>query len=352
MGDVFDTVVGQPEAVTQLRAAAALPVHAYLLVGPAGAGARAAATAFTAALLCAQGGDGTCRDCRLVLAGEHPDVQVFAPSGAFLSIRDDVPEIIRLAVRSPVEGTRKVLVLTELHRIQTAGPALLKTIEEPPASTVFVILADAVVPELVTIASRCVRIDLPSLTVDALDAQLQAEGAEPGPAREAAEAAGGSADRARLLLADPRVAARRAAWVQVPVRLDGTGAAVAVVVEELLGLVEGAADALKATQKEEVAELDRRAAAYGERGAGRKALADRQRRELRRHRADELRFGLATLAGRYRDELVRGGGTDARAAAMAAAVDATSEAAEALVHNPNETLLLQALLLRLPPLVA
>ena len=40
MGDVFDTVVGQPEAVAQLRAAAALPVHAYLLVGPAGAGAR------------------------------------------------------------------------------------------------------------------------------------------------------------------------------------------------------------------------------------------------------------------------------------------------------------------------
>ena len=88
-----------------------------------------------------------------------------------------------------------------------------------------------------------------------------------------------------------------------------------------------------------MAELDRRAAAYGERGAGRKALADRQRRELRRHRADELRFGLATLAGRYRDELVRGGGTDAGAAAVAAAVDATSEAAEALVHNPNETLL-------------
>lgn len=350
MSDVFDAVVGQPEAVAQLRAAAASPVHAYLLVGPPGAGSRAAAVAFTAALLCADGGDGTCRDCRLVSAGEHPDVQVFAPSGAFLSIRDDVPEIIRLAVRSPLEGARKVLVLTEFHRIREAGPALLKTIEEPPESTVFVILADSVVPELVTIASRCVRIDLPPLTADALDEHLRAEGVEPARARAAADAAGGSTDRARLLLDDQHLAARRQAWARVPERLDGSGAAVAVLVEELLELVEGAADSLKLAHKEEAAELDRRAAAYGERGSGRKVLADRQRRELRRHRADELRFGLATLAGRYRDELVTTGGAGTQAGAMVAAVDATSAAAEALVRNPNEALLLQALLLRLCPL--
>ena len=123
MSDAFDAVVGQPGVVAQLRAAAVSPVHAYLLVGPEGAGARAAAVAFSAALLCPNGGDGTCRDCRLALAGEHPDALTYAPEGAFLRV-GDAEEIVRLALRSPMEGTRKVLILTELHRIQSAGPAL------------------------------------------------------------------------------------------------------------------------------------------------------------------------------------------------------------------------------------
>ena len=57
-------VVEQDRAVASLDASAAAPVHAYLLVGPPGAGAAAAARGFSAALLCAAGGDGTCRDCR------------------------------------------------------------------------------------------------------------------------------------------------------------------------------------------------------------------------------------------------------------------------------------------------
>jgi len=93
--------------------------------------------------------------------------------------------------------------------------------------------------------------------------------------------------------------------------------------------------------------LEERVARTGERGAGRKTLADRHKRELRRLRTDELRFGLAMLSGAYRDALVA---SSADARACADAVDALRVAAENLVRNPNETLLLQALLLRLPPL--
>lgn len=93
----------------------------------------------------------------------------------------------------------------------------------------------------------------------------------------------------------------------------------------------------------ELAALEERIEAYGERGSNRKALADEQKRRLRRHRTGELRFGLAALAARYRDSLAAG-------EAGAGAVAAVDAAADALTRNPNEALLLQALLLALQPL--
>jgi DNA polymerase-3 subunit delta' len=344
MADAFAGVVGQERAVRALRAAAASPVHAYLLVGPAGAGARAAADGLAAALLCGDGGCGHCRDCRLALSGQHPDALSFAPSGASLSA-EQVDDIIRVAMRSPVEGDRKVVVLHDFHRMApNVGPKLLKTVEEPPASTVFVIVADHLPRELGTIASRCVRIDLPPLAAATVEAALLADGAAPAAAAAAAGSSLGDLDRARLLLADERLGARREAWASVPRRLDGTGAAVAVLTAELLAQVEAAGEALQAAQAAEVAALEERIAAYGEKGSGRKQLADEHKRQLRRHRTGELRFGLATLAGTYRDALAAGG------TGLAGAVAAIDAASEALTRNPNEPLLLQALLLRLPPL--
>ena len=252
-------------------------------------------------------------------------------------------------MRSPVEGPRKVLVLHEMHKVSVVAPMLLKTIEEPPESTVFVVLADFVPNELVTIASRCVTIDVPPLPPAVLTQALVDEGVEPGAAAGAAAAAGGSLDRARLLASDPGLAGRRQQWAMVPTRLDGSGAAVVVVVDELRALVEGAATPLVARQQAEAEELEERVAQYGERGSGRKRLEDAHKRELRRNRAEELRFGLATLADRYGRALGDGTGDPAE---VMAAVRAIDRAAEALVRNPNETLLLQALLLRLPQLVA
>ncbi len=344
--DAFAGVAGQPRLVAQLRAASVAPVHAYLLVGPAGAGTAEAASAFAAALLCEAGGCGTCRDCRLALAGEHPDAVTFVPEGAFLRIAD-AEEIARVAVRSPVEGRRKVLVLADFHRVQRVGPALLKTIEEPPESTVFVVLADTVPPELVTIASRCVRIDVAPVPVATLVALLVAEGIDESRAATAAAAAGGSLDRARLLVSDPGLARRREAWSGVPERLDGTGAAVAVLAAELLELVEEAAGPLRQVQADELAELAERVASTGERGSGRARLEASHRRALRRHRTDELRFGLATLAGRYREDLVASG-PESDLRPVMAGLDALTAASVALARNPNETLLLQALLQRLP----
>lgn len=345
--DVFEAVVGQPGVVSLLRAAAAEPVHAYLFVGPTGTGKRSAARAF-AALLVDPTGDSTSRGARLALAGEHPDVREVQRVGAAITV-EQATEVIRIAALAPTEGPRKVLILDEFHLLAAPAAAmLLKSIEEPPPSTVFVVLADQVPPELVTIASRCVRVEFRPLTEASIRAALRADGVSREVAEEVARAAGGDLGRARLLASDAGLAERRRAFARVPERLDGTGATVGRVVDELLGLIDAASDPLKERQQGEVSELEARISQLGERGSGRKPLEDRHKRELRRHRTDELRSGLGVIAATYRDRLATG--EVHHAPSLVQAVVEVHDAIEALERNPNEALLLQALLLRLPSL--
>jgi DNA polymerase-3 subunit delta' len=344
---VWDDVVGQDEAVTRLRRAAAAPTHAYLFVGPAGSTKKEAARAFAATLL---GGADTpdSRDADLVLRGEHPDVREVERTGPAISF-DQAREIVRSAALAPAEGERKVMILDEFHLLRPEGAALLlKTIEEPPASTTFVILADFVPHDLVTISSRCSRIDFRRIDDQHVADRLVAEGVDPDSAAEAAEAAGGNLDRARVLAADPELAARRRAFAEIPSRLDGNGATVMAIVDDVLGRIEAAATPLAERQDAEVDALNRRIEQYGERGSGRKALEERHRRELRRHRIDELLAGLTVIAAAYRDALVSGHAT--RPDDVAAAVTRIHEAMESLERNPNEPLLLQSLLWSLPVL--
>jgi DNA polymerase-3 subunit delta' len=339
-------VVGQPEAVSRLRAAAASPVHAYLFVGPHGSGKRAAARAFAAELLAAEltGADRE-RAVALALAGQHPDLVVVEPEGARISA-PQARAIVNQAARSPVEGARQVLVLSEMHNIETVAPILLKAIEEPPPATVFVILADEVVPDLVTIASRCLRVPFGPIPETVIVDQLRTEGADAEQAGVAALAAQGDLDRARLLVGDEALGRRRQVWRSVPSRLDGSGSTVVALVDELRSLIDESQRHLDERHAEERREQDEREERYGVRGSGRRELVDRQKRQVRRHRTAELRFGLATMAGAYRDELAS---ASARPRSLVEAIAAIQEAAEALIRNPNEPLLLQALLLRLPP---
>ncbi len=124
---------------------------------------------------------------------------------------------MRQASLAPVEGARKVLVLHEFHLLNAAGAGrLLKTLEEPPPSTHFVVLADFVPPDLVTIASRCVRIEFVPIAATTIAARLVADGTPPERAEEIASVAGGDLDRARLLDADPDFVERHRASPACP----------------------------------------------------------------------------------------------------------------------------------------
>ncbi|MEQ8843025.1 MAG: hypothetical protein RIB98_18770 [Acidimicrobiales bacterium] len=351
--DPWATVVGQPDAVRRLAAAAASPVHAYLFVGPTGAGKRQAAGVFGGEVLAAADPAGAERHRRLAAGLIHPDIVVFAPSGNALRIGSstdpgEIPAIIKEASRSPTEGTRKIVVVEQFQTAEAvASSALLKLVEEPPASTIFVLLGTDVPPHQITIESRCTRVDFAALSVEAIADALVVEGlADPERARVVAAAANGDLGRARVLVLDERLAARRDAWWSVPDRLDGTGAAAGALVEELRMMIDDAATARVARHDEELAALDAREEQLGTRGSGRREMETRHRRELRQYRTDELRFGLATLARRYHEAIAAG---DPRQGPLDA-VDRIRHTAESLIRNPNEALLLQALFVRLAPL--
>jgi len=348
LAEVWRDVVGQERAIAQLMAAADHPVHAYLLVGPAGSGKRAAARAF-AALLLSAGSDGEDaeRHVRLALAETHPDLHVVEPTLATGGISTGVArDIVKQAVLSPVEGSRKVLMLEDFHLIGDAAGMLLKYVEEPPPSTVFLILTEDVPPELVTIASRSVRIELGPVPVVAVIERLTAEGIDPAQAATVAAAAAGDLDRARLLATDARFAVRAEALRAMPGRLNGTGARAAEVAAEVKALIDDAQDVIDARHEQEAAELEERIERYGQRGSGRKDIQDRHKREVRRHRTAELRFALATFAGAYRDALIGA----RHPAEVVEGIHRIEAAALSLERFPNEPLLLQSLLAQLPSL--
>jgi DNA polymerase-3 subunit delta' len=345
-GPIWDDVIGQPDAIRHLRAAADRgPVHAYLFVGPAGSTKLQAARAFATRLM--TGAEATDqRDAELILRGEHPDVREVRRSGARIDV-EQARSIIHEASLSPSEGDSKVMILDEFHLLAPEGAGrLLKIIEEPPDSVTFLILADFVPHDLITISSRCARIDFRAIGVDVIAAQLVTEGVAPPAAMAAARAAHGDLERARVLATDPALAERREAFAQAPHELDGTGAVAMRTAAHLLGLIDAASEPLAARHAIEVAELDERIKAHGERGSGKKQLDERHKRELRRYRTDELRSGLAALAATYRDTAVNPATTDVDACADA--VRRIHRAMEMLDRNPNEKLLVESLLWALP----
>jgi DNA polymerase III subunit delta' len=303
---MWERVVGQERAVEWLRRAAERPVHSYLLAGPRGSGAPEAARCFAAALICPDGGCGHCGVCRRVLRGRHPDVIEVEPAGTFIVV-DQIEDVVRDAFTSPFEAERKVIVISEADRMnEPAANKLLKTLEEPPERTHFLLLSDAPDELLPTVRSRCQRIDLTALSEAVVRAALVAEGVEPRVARVAARLCAGRLDRARALAGD--WAPLRRAALQVAAAQDGTGAAAATGAERLQSALAGVLQAKETAQRREAKALESELAeaGYPERLARRlrRDLEQRHQRATRRSRTDARAEVVTALEGYYRDALV------------------------------------------------
>ena len=335
------------------------PVHAYLLSGPVGSSLHDAVLSFAAALQCPEFGCGSCEVCRLVLSGNDSDVTFVERSGLTWRV-DELRTADRVSRRRPLSTGYQIVVIEDVELTTTgstpSAPALLKSLEEPPSRTVFLLTAEDVTAALDTIVSRCVEVKLKALRAPDIESILAGEGADPRSARVAAQAAGGNLRRARVLQRDGSLADRITQWRTVPDRLTGTPAASAELASALGASLDQAVAPLVQLQEEEMARLVADAREFGQRAvANRREIEAQFKREQRRFRIDELRFGLSALAGAYRERLNDGLAASERGesrgsyrvGASLRALDAVTETSRRLASNVDETLLLNDLMLTL-----
>jgi DNA polymerase-3 subunit delta' len=222
-------IIGHEAILRELRqlAAGTPPAYAILFAGPESTGRVPLARYYAAALNCESGDAreagpcGACRACRLIGEGAHPDVAVLGPGDGFCKPRSgdashaahpdsrdiricQVRGVIEAAARFPFEARYRVVILDPAEGMtEQAGNALLKTLEEPPAHSVFTLISAAPEEVLETIVSRCRRVDVNVVPRAEIEAGLVARGFAPGTAAEAALAARGRPGLALTYAAKP-----------------------------------------------------------------------------------------------------------------------------------------------------
>ena len=169
----FDDVIGQEHVVRTLKNAVDQNNvhHAYLFVGSRGTGKTSMAKILASALNASGGASST-------FSADDPAVQAIANGSSMDVVEmdaashngvDDIRELIDSVALAPTTGGWKVYILDEAHMITTQGwNAFLKTLEEPPPNTVFVLATTEANKVLPTVADRCHRFDFRRPTVEQL----------------------------------------------------------------------------------------------------------------------------------------------------------------------------------------
>jgi len=375
-GNLFGALEDVP-AVLPDAAAATAPgasmTHAWLFTGPPGSGRSVAARAFAAALQCTaamngggeiEPGCGVCLGCHTVLAGTHADVEIVAPQGLSLGVRE-ARDLVSRAALAPSGGHWQVIVIEDADRLtEGAANVLLKAIEEPAPRTVWLLCVPSAEDLVVTIRSRCRVIALRTPPTDAVASVLVLrDGVPPAMAEFAARAAQGHVGRARRLATDEAARSRRHEVLQLPSALADVGGCLAAAgaLVKAVGV-----ESAEVTSVLDEAETTSYKEAFGEggtatglgrgatggggaaRGALRSAAAalkdleGRQKSRATRTQRDALDRALTDLAGFYRDVLVvqLGAGVEIANVDESAAISAlaASSAAESTVRRLSAVL--------------
>jgi DNA polymerase III subunit delta' len=334
MSRVFARLVGQESVEADLVAAAeaargdsahsaaleAAMSHAWLITGPPGSGRSVAALCFAAALQCTSSGVpgcGECRACTTTMAGTHADVRRVIPEGLSIGV-DEMRAIVQVASRRPSTGRWQIVLIEDADRLtEGAANALLKIVEEPPPSTVFLLCAPSVDPEdiALTLRSRCRHIALMTPSPAAIAQVLvDSDALSAETADWAASVSGGHVGRARRLATDPEARERRLQALglarDAATRSKAYGAA-----EALVAAAEAEAAVLTAGRDEAETEELRTALGAGGTGKGTagalrgatgaiKDLERRQKSRQTRASRDALDRALIDLATYFRDALL------------------------------------------------
>jgi DNA polymerase-3 subunit delta' len=283
-------IVGHASVAALLTAELVRPAQAYLFVGPANVGKATVARHFASGLLCPDGDS----DCiRRVVHGIHPDLVLVEPEGRTAVTVEQARTTVALASLTPIEADRKVFLFEEAGLMNDeAANALLKTLEEPTASSVFLLVTDSEDDLPATVASRCRTVFFGRVGEEEIAAALAERGIEPGQAENAARISGGRPGLALALATRQEVADFRRVWLSVPIVITDQPGDAYRLADEVMAASDPLLEALKARHADELGGAD---------DPGSRATKERHERELRRATAALHVTGLEILAGWYRD---------------------------------------------------
>ncbi|WKD58589.1 DNA polymerase III subunit delta' [Corynebacterium caspium] len=301
--------------------------HSWVVTGAPGSGRSQAVVAFTAALQCTDPteiGCGKCADCRAVFGGSHTDVVHIIPTELSLGVPFVRAEIISQAHSMPTVGKWRVVIVENADRLtREAANALLKTVEEPPLRTIMMFCAPSTDPEdfAVTLNSRCRHLYIPSPSVAEIERILTTEeNTTPEIARLAAHASMRHIGRARLLVNNPSMQARRAQSLQLAAQIKRHESGFLAMSSLLKMIDKEIAESFAASDATEVEKM-RQSLGLGGKGKGvaranrdgtahLRRLEESIKKRTTRRRRDRFDLALIDLAGLYRDALLVAIGSD------------------------------------------
>lgn len=328
---VFSAAVLSPHVTVPLIAAveaarggeqSAAMTHSWLFTGPPGSGRSVAAKAFATALVCEDPdvpGCGQCDGCRSAAAGSHPDITWVHTDGVVIQV-SEAREVIKTAAAMPTVAPWRIVVFEDADRFNdSSANALLKSIEEPPERTVFILCAPSTDPEdiAVTLRSRCRHLYVPTPSRAEVEAVLLGDsglGLSAEQASWAADVAGGHIGRARHLASEEKARAKRASALKLPGLVYEQGESYRFVTDLVSSATEEATATVAGREEKELADLQSslgmgakgRGVAKAQSGAAGqiKELEKEQKNRRTRMLRDSLDLALIDIAGLYRDAMM------------------------------------------------
>ncbi len=271
----MNDIIGHQRVISMLSRESRQPAHAYLFVGPASVGKATVGHRFADLVI---NPDQNPIETRRVLDEVHPDLLVVEAEGRTALTVEQARTTVAKAALAPIEAAKKVVFFPEAGLMnEQAANALLKTLEEPSQSTVFILVTEAAEDLPTTIASRSRVVRFGRVPESEIVSALAERGH--GNAVQLAGIAGGRPGLALALASGTDASAFRQVWLSIPQRLAPTPGVAFMLAEEVMVAARQVVAALQPSD----------------------APKDRIEREARRRMQALLANGLEILASWFRD---------------------------------------------------